>query len=509
MLTEAPSAHGDAGNSADVEGPVKVLLRQAAGALLYRSGDGSIHVRVSVGGRHEVYGVRSGAFRDWLIGGYFAERREPPAPWAIARVVGLLEARARFDGDTPSVFVRVALGGDETNPCYFLDLGDGTGAAIKISAGGWEITRGADVQFKRPAGMLALPEPIRGGTLDLLRPYVNVDDEGFRLVIAWMTAALRPAGPYPILSIHGEQGSAKSTLARILRLLIDPQTCAFIGEPASSRDLMVTARNGWLLVYDNISALPDWLSDSLCRLVFGGGTALRAMYKEDERVVLHAQRPVVINGIEDYMRKSDLIDRTVFLHMRSISQKKRRDEEEIWRSFRADQPLILGSVLDAIVGGLRELPGVKLERMPRMADFARWGVAVGRGLGWQPNAFLFAYEQNRISATEPSLDGSPIGSFLVKMAGRSLDFERSPTQLLEMLTSAADENKGTRLAGWPKSAQALTNELRRIAPQLRMRGVGVIFKKTHQGRRVRIVTGRYRRCTEGTGEPNISDNESS
>ena len=81
------------------------------------------------------------------------------------------------------------------------------------------------------------------------------------------------------------------------------------------------------------------------------------MYKEDERAVLHAQRPVVLNGIEEFMRKSDLIDRTVFLHMRSISQKKRRDEEEIWRSFRADQPLILGSVLDAIVGGVARAAG--------------------------------------------------------------------------------------------------------------------------------------------------------
>ena len=126
---------------------------------------------------------------------------------------------------------------------------------------------------------------------------------------------------------------------------------------------------------------------------------------------------------------------------------------------------MLGSVLDAVAHGLRELRDVKMERMPRMADFARWRVAVGRGLGWRPNAFLSAYEKNRIAATEPSLDGSPLGTFLLTLAGRWLDFDRSPTDLLELFTGDVDK-KVAKSAGWPKSPQALTNELRRIGPQL-------------------------------------------
>ncbi len=249
--------------------------------------------------------------------------------------------------------------------------------------------------------------------------------------------------------------------------------------------------------------MPGWLSDSLCRLVFGGGISGRALYTDDERVVLQSQRPVILNGIEDFVRKSDLIDRTVFVHMGSISQKKRRHEEELWSSFHADQPQILGSVLDAVAHGMRELPGVKLERMPRMADFARWGVAVGRGLGWKPNGFLSAYEKNRIAATEPSLDSSPVGRFLLTLAGRWLDFDRSPTDLLELMTEDADKTL-LKSAAWPKSPQALTNELRRIAPQLQMRGVNVLFRRTKKGRRVRIVTRRYRACAERSGDPDPS-----
>jgi hypothetical protein len=171
---------------------------------------------------------------------------------------------------------------------------------------------------------LPLPMPSHDGSIDLLRPYVNLGKRDFRLMVAWLTAALRPVGPYPILAIHGEQGSAKSTLARILRLLIDPQSAPLLIPPKSTRDLMVTAVNGWLLAYDNISAIPAWLSDSLCQLVFGGGLAGRALFSNEERSVIHAQRPVILDGIEDFVRRGALTDRTVFLHLPPIDPTARR-----------------------------------------------------------------------------------------------------------------------------------------------------------------------------------------
>jgi hypothetical protein len=107
-------------------------------------------------------------------------------------------------------------------------------------------------------------------------------------------------------------------------------------QPKSTRDLMVTAVNGWLLAYDNISLIPNWLSESLCQLVFGGGFAGRALFSDDARSDIHAQRPVILNGIEDFVRRGDLTDRTVFLHLPPIVPTKRRDEDEFWTSFHAD-----------------------------------------------------------------------------------------------------------------------------------------------------------------------------
>jgi hypothetical protein len=474
----------------DGEGPVDALLRLASSARLYRSTDGRLHARVKVGDRQEIYGLKSSGFRDWLTDGYFADRREPPSQWAVRRVVSLLEARARFDGGTPSVCIRVGRGqdadGDGNVSTYFLDLGDPSGRAIQIRVDGWTVVARPDVHFRRPAGLLPLPLPSRDGSIDLLRPYANLAKGDFRLLVAWLTAALRPVGPYPILAIHGEQGSAKSTLARILRLLIDPQSSPLLLQPKSTRDLMATAVNGWLLAYDNISAIPNWLSDSLCQLVFGGGIAARALFSNDDRSDIHAQRPVILNGIEEFVRRGDLTDRTVFLHLPPILPTTRRAEDEFWSSFHADYPRIFGGVLDAVVGGLRLLPSVSLTELPRMADYAKWGEAVGQGLGWGSESFVSTYNTNRKDATLMALDDSAVGSVLLQIAPTMNTWAGSSANLLAALTKIAGK-KLAASARWPKTATQFSNELRRVAPQLYMHGLSIQFTRNYEKRLILIT----------------------
>ena len=95
---------------------------------------------------------------------------------------------------------------------------------------------------------------------------------------------------------------------------------------------------------------------------------------------------MILVGIDDFVERPDLRDRAVFLHLPPIPRTSRRSERGFWPAFRADYPRILGGLLDAMAGGLRELPSVDLKELPRMADFAEWGEAVGRGLGWGANS---------------------------------------------------------------------------------------------------------------------------
>jgi hypothetical protein len=125
----------------------------------------------------------------------------------------MLEARARFKGGIPNVFIRVGHTGGE--PAYYLDLGDATGKAVAVDAGGWRLVARPGVDFRRPEDLLPLPAPAHGGSIDVLRRYVNLTDLDFRLMVTWLTASLRPVGPYPILVLNGPYGSGKSSLTKI------------------------------------------------------------------------------------------------------------------------------------------------------------------------------------------------------------------------------------------------------------------------------------------------------
>ncbi len=407
----------------------------------------------------------------------------------LARVVRAVEARARFDGGTRLSYVRVGRGGDGDGGGTesYIDLGDSSGQAVRISAREWSVVDRPPVHFRRPPGLLSLPFPVRGGSIELLRRYVNVSEPDFRLLIGWMAAALLPEGPYPVLVVHGEQGSAKTTLAKVIGCLIDPQAAPLLAEPRSTRDLIVTAANGWLLVYDNLSVVPNWLSDGLCRLATGGGLAGRALWSNDERSVLQARQPTVLNGIDEFVCRQDLADRCLFLYLPPIPGTSRRVEGELWREFQADAPRILGGLLDAIVCGLAVLPSVRPPELPRMADFACLGEAIGRGLGWPDGTFLTAYSDNRRAATVASLEDSLIVAALFERAqwGELDNWTCSASEMLDQLAARVSP-KVKASVRWPKTPRSLADELRRVGPQLRMRGISVTFTRTAENRLITI-----------------------
>jgi len=91
--------------------------------------------------------------------------------------------------------------------------------------------------------MASLPHPVAGGSIEELWPFVNVpDDEQRVMAVSWLVTALRPTGPYPVLILQGEQGSAKSTTARVLRSLVDPSSVPLRTAPRNEQDLAIHAQ---------------------------------------------------------------------------------------------------------------------------------------------------------------------------------------------------------------------------------------------------------------------------
>ncbi len=216
--------------------------------------------------------------------------------------------------------------------------------------------------------MLAQPTPQTGGNLSDLKRFINIRDEDFPLIAAWLVAAFRPHHPFPVLTFNGEQGSAKSTSARVLRSLIDPNQAALRTLPRDERDLMIAATNGWLVALDNLSSIRGWLSDALCRLSTGGGFATRQLHADDDEMIFDAMRPILLNGIEELATRSDLLDRAIIVTLPIITEESRREASEVWREFEIARPSLFGALLDAI------------SEAPKRGDAAREPVAAERAV---------------------------------------------------------------------------------------------------------------------------------
>ena len=142
---------------------------------------------------------------------------------------------------------------------------------------------------------------------------------------------------------------------------------------------MIMANNSWVLSFDNISAIPVWLSDALCRLSTGGGFSTRELYSNSEEMLFDSQRPTILNGIDDYVKREDLFSRCIVTRLERIDDRKRQGEKEMWERFEQIKPKILGSLFDLVSRAIRELPNTTLESLPRMADFVQWAVAAEGG----------------------------------------------------------------------------------------------------------------------------------
>ena len=330
-------------------------------------------------------------------------------------------------------------------------------------------------------------------------------DGDFVLVVAWALACLRNRGPYPVIVLSGEQGSAKSTFSATLRALLDPNTAPLRALPREDRDLFIAASNGHVLAFDNVSGLPAWISDTLCRLATGGGFAVRQLYTDQDEVLFDAARPVILNGIEDIVTRPDLADRAVFLTLEPIPEERRRPEQELWASFEAERPLILGVLLDAVAKGLAELPRTKLDKLPRMADFALWAAACETRL-WPSGTFWSAYCGNRDEAVEGVIDADPIAAAVRALAQARTEWTGTASELLGALAEMAGE-RVAKAKTWPDSPRALAGRLRRAATFLRKVGVEISFEREGRARTrmIRITTtGQPTSPETGGAQPSAS-----
>ncbi|MBI3977164.1 MAG: bifunctional 3'-5' exonuclease/DNA polymerase [Chloroflexi bacterium] len=515
-ILDGATAEKSGGGDADTEKkPESQATRMVAIALaaadLFHDDRDDPYARLTIGNHTETWLTHAKRFKLWLAGRFYHEYNTAAGAQAIADALNVIDAKARFDGPCRPVFLRLApdgLGG------VYLDLVDDEWRAVHITPAGWRIVHRPPVYFRRSPGMLPLPEPQQGGSLDDLRALVNVpDDADWAQVVAWLRGALHPSGPYPVLALKGEQGSAKTTLARMLRLLVDPAKPELRSDPRELRDVAIAARNNWIVAFDNVSYIEPWLSDVLCRLSTGAGWATRELYTDVDETLFEARRPALLNGITEFITRPDLLDRTIQIVLPQIADDDRRQEKELWPAFEVLRPRLLGAILDSAVGALRIQSSVHLGRLPRMADFATWAVAAERAAG-EPTRFLEAYTRARAESNAQAIDGSLIGQAIQKYIVPGLEtgpWRGTATEVLDHLSGLVDD-RTKRERHWPRTGRALASELRRLGPAFRAVGVRIVLGERGGHRGARIITltldNPGGRPSASSAEPDDQENQS-
>lgn len=459
-----------------------VTIAMDSGMVLFNDGDGNAYATLPHLGKSIAVRLGSSAFSMWLRHLAHTVLEKPVSSGPLKEAVATLEAFALFDGATVPVYVRVA--GDKHQ--VVVDTGQPDGSIVNIDSGGWKVGVEGKHRFVRGAGFGMLPVPEQGGALANLQSFLGLDEQNYRLLIAFLVNALKPTGPYFVLLVEGEQGSGKSFFAEIVKRIIDPNQAMRLRLPDKPQDLMIQAKEYRLLGFDNASGMSAEMSDALCSLATGGGLAVRKLYSDGELYVMSYSRPFVINGIGGYANRPDLMERAIPIRLAPMPEGGRKTEAELMAEFDKMLPGILGALYDAVAYALRTFDETEPPRHLRMADAARWIKAAEGGMGEQPGAVIDAIAVAQNEFVVDRVNDDALVMMLRRFVG-PMGYEGYVGDLYLKIVEQEDARHHRTL---PKSPSHLSSQLVRMRPAMAKAGIKVEFLgKDRRGRKVSIRVG--------------------
>jgi hypothetical protein len=402
----------------------------------------------------------------------YADRCKGAAPAGSALTDALTVFAGHAEGcDPEAIHIRIARHGDGV----VIDQGTADGRCIVIDPSGWRLESRSPVLFRRTRLSAPMPDPYQEGALDKLRRLINVDDEDWQLIVGFLLAAWIEDIPHPILGLFGLQGTAKSNATRMLVDLVSPSTAPTRSCPRDIKSWVTGANAAWVTGLDNVSSIPDWLSDALCRASTGEGMVDRALYTDQDVSVIAFRRVVIINGIDTGEMAGDLAERLIRIELNPI--RKRRDERELWAEYQDVRPYALGALCDLLAKVLKELPHIEVGDAPRMADFARILAALDKVQGWGTlDHYIAVAKDAQADALSPF--GTALRDFALAKCANADEWRGTPSGLFDELVPKDREGKPKPTKEWPK-LQTMKGRIKRDMPALST--VGVLIDLDQRG----------------------------
>ena len=373
---------------------------------------------------------------------------------------------------------------------WYYDLTNKNWEFIQITPEGWyKVTN--RIIFRRynskpqvdPA--TEYPPDIFDQFIDLL----NIQGDENRLLLkCYIISLFIPDIPKVVLILHGEQGSAKTTLEELIKMLVDPGKSKTLTFQRDVTEFIQQLAHNYVAAYDNISIIREWISDLLCRAVTGSGFSKRMLYTDDDDFIYNIMRCILLNGITIAATKADLLDRSLTIHLEQIKDTERRKKEDVEHQFEKIKPQLLGYIFDMLVKVLKwkKENGSFSINLSRMADWTEYSEIIARCMGYKENEFLNTYKKNIGLQSDEVINASPVATALIRFMELSTknEVELTATKWLALLEETAEDmGIDTRYKSWPKAANYFSQRLRELENTLRGIGINIVWGKDTKTKR--------------------------
>lgn len=445
-----------------------IRLVEEKGTVLFHDTAKDPYAAIMMDGHREVWAIDSGDFNIWLNSLYYSAEKRPAKKDSLSQAKEVLKAKAVFE-NTKAIPLDTRV--MQSDNAFWYNLSNDDWSAVKITNEGWTTVDNPPILFRRFRHQNSQVHPSAEGDIKRILKYINLQ-ENHTLFLCWLVCCFVPNIPHAMPIFFGEKGAAKTTACTLLKKLIDPSALETLTIQKNPRSLAVNLQQHWFLPFDNVSRIDEETSDTLCRAITGGGIQQRKLFTDSDDYIFTFQKCLALNGINNVANRPDLLDRAILIELCRIKESDRRELTELMVDFENDLPCILGGIFDTLSKAIRIYPTVKLDKLPRMADFARWGYAVGEALGGLGREFLGQYHANQGKRNIEILNADIVATLIVAFMKDKPEWSGLISELYHQLSEMAPQyginNKGKE---FPPAPNVLSRRLNGLKSNLQEAGI--------------------------------------
>ncbi len=473
IIEDAPaSIHSDTVSAGDFKNETQaetiIRLVEEKGTVLFHDTAKDPYAAIMMDGHREVWAIDNGDFNIWLNSLYYSAEKRPAKKDSLSQAKEVLKAKAVFE-NTKAIPLDTRV--MQSDNAFWYNLSNDNWSAVKITNEGWTTVDNPPILFRRFRHQNSQVHPSAEGDIKCILKYINLQ-ENHTLFLCWLVCCFVPNIPHAMPIFFGEKGAAKTTACTLLKKLIDPSALETLTIQRNPRSLAVNLQQHWFLPFDNVSRIDEETSDTLCRAITGGGIQQRKLFTDSDDYIFTFQKCLALNGINNVANRPDLLDRAILIELCRIKESNRRELTDLMADFEKDLPCILGGIFDTLSKAMRIYPTVKLDKLPRMADFARWGYAVGEALGGLGSEFLEQYHANQGKRNIEILNADIVATLAVAFMKDKPEWSGLISELYHQLSEMASRyginNKGKE---FPPAPNVLSRRLNGLKSNLQEAGI--------------------------------------